>query len=86
MFQWLGLGAFTAKGSGSIPGWGTKIPQAMGCGQKKKSSMSCTPELWTYYPSHTYTHTHTIFYINGIINYILFIFFIKNISDNFSNT
>ena len=25
--QWLGLGAFTAEGPGSIPGWGTKIPQ-----------------------------------------------------------
>ena len=27
--QWLGLGAFTAVGPGSIPGRGTKIPQAM---------------------------------------------------------
>ena len=27
--QWLGLG--------SIPGWGTKIPQATGCNQKKKN-------------------------------------------------
>ena len=26
--QWLGLHAFTAKGMGSIPGQGTKIPQA----------------------------------------------------------
>ena len=26
--QWLGLYAFTAEGPGSIPGWGTKIPQA----------------------------------------------------------
>ena len=34
--QWLGLHAFIAKGSGSIPGWGTKIPQAMRHGQKKK--------------------------------------------------
>ena len=24
--QWLGLGAFTAEGLGSIPVWGTKIP------------------------------------------------------------
>ena len=23
--QWLALGAFTAKGPGSVPGWGTKI-------------------------------------------------------------
>ena len=34
--QWLGLGAFTAEGPGSIPGWGTKIPQAVWCRQKKK--------------------------------------------------
>ena len=34
--QWLGLCDFTAKGSGSIPGWGTKIPQAVRCSQKKK--------------------------------------------------
>ena len=27
---------FTAKGVGSVPGWGTKIPQAMKHGQKKK--------------------------------------------------
>ena len=35
MVQWLGLGAFTAVGLGSIPGWGTKIPQAMWCSQTK---------------------------------------------------
>ena len=28
MVQWLGLCAFIAKGLGSIPGQGTKIPQA----------------------------------------------------------
>ena len=38
--QWLGLGAFTAKGLGSIPGQGTKVPQAMWHGQKKKESWS----------------------------------------------
>ena len=26
--QWLGLSASTAAGTGSIPGWGTKIPHA----------------------------------------------------------
>ena len=36
MVQWLGLHAFTAKGLGSIPGWGTKAPQAVQCGKKKK--------------------------------------------------
>ena len=28
MVQWLGSYAFTAEGMGSIPGWGTKTPQA----------------------------------------------------------
>ena len=31
--QWLGLLTFTAEGTGSIPGWGTKIPQAVRPGQ-----------------------------------------------------
>ena len=35
--QCLGLCAFTAEGAGSIPGWGTKIPQASRCGQKEKN-------------------------------------------------
>ena len=34
--QWLKLCALTAKGPGSIPGRGAKIPQATRCGQKKK--------------------------------------------------
>ena len=36
MVQWLGLGAFAAAGMGAIPGRGTKIPQAVQRGQKKK--------------------------------------------------
>ena len=32
--QWLGLSSFTAEDPGSIPGQGTKIPQAMWCGKK----------------------------------------------------
>ena len=31
---WLGLGAFTARSPGSIPGQGTKIPQAVRHSQK----------------------------------------------------
>ena len=34
--QWLGLCTLTAKGIGSVPCWGTKIPQAMHHKQKKK--------------------------------------------------
>ena len=33
--QWLGLCALTAEGLGSIPGRGTKTPQATWRGQKK---------------------------------------------------
>ena len=33
--SWLGLCAFTVEDLGSIPGWGTKIPQAMWPGPKK---------------------------------------------------
>ena len=42
--QWLGLGAFTAGAQGSIPGWGTKIPDVAQHSQtegKKK-----LPEAW----------------------------------------
>ena len=35
--QWLGLHASTAGGMGSIPGWGTKIPQAIQCAKKIKN-------------------------------------------------
>ena len=36
MVQWLRLSAFTAVGSGLIPGRGTKIPQAVQHIQKEK--------------------------------------------------
>ena len=38
--QWLGLCAFTAKGPGSTPGQGTKILQAVQCGQNKKTEVA----------------------------------------------
>ena len=34
--QWLRLHASTAGGTGSIPGWGTKIPHATWHGPEKK--------------------------------------------------
>ena len=34
--QWLGLQASTEGGTGSVPGWGTKIPQATWGDQKRK--------------------------------------------------
>ena len=39
--QWLRLGAFTAVALSSVPGWGTKIPQAVWCSQKKKKIHFC---------------------------------------------
>ena len=36
MVQWLGLRALTAVGLGLIPAQGTKILQAMQCGDQKK--------------------------------------------------
>ena len=36
VFQWLGLGASIAGGTGSIPGGRTKIPHAVWHGQKKR--------------------------------------------------
>ena len=38
--QWLGLHAFTAEGAGSIPGWGTKILQAVQHGQSPPKNNS----------------------------------------------
>ena len=34
MAQWLGLHACTTKGLDSVPGQGTKIPEAVWCNQK----------------------------------------------------
>ena len=36
--QWLGLGTFPAGARGSIPGWGTKIMQALWCSQKESNT------------------------------------------------
>ena len=32
--QWLGLSSSTARGVGSVPGWGTKIPLPSGMAKK----------------------------------------------------
>ena len=36
VIQWLRFCAFTAKDMGSVPGWGTKTPQARRHGQRDK--------------------------------------------------
>ena len=47
---WLGFCAFNAEGPDSIPSWGTKIPRAALCGQKKKKEKEkrreTVTELW----------------------------------------
>ena len=48
--QCLGLHAFTAEGAGSIPGWGTKIPQAAHCG-KKKDNVICEQRSFYFFLS-----------------------------------
>ena len=58
MIQWLGLLTVTVEGLGSIPGWGTKISQAMPMQQKKKKekknkherSASVNLPLVNFYP------------------------------------
>lgn len=34
--HWLRLGASSARGMDLIPGWGTRIPHAAWCGQKRE--------------------------------------------------
>ena len=48
--QWLGLGTFTAMGPGSIPGRGTKIPQAMWRSQNKKKKERMDTDQESYAP------------------------------------
>ena len=50
MVQWIGLCAFTVKSMGSVPGLGTKIPQAMRQQPKKKkykSKKSLEESFWS---------------------------------------
>ena len=67
MVQWLGLGALTARGPGSIPGQGTKILQAMWHGQKppkkqkrKNKNIHEITDLvyWLYFFQYALKQTH----------------------------
>ena len=44
MVQWLRLHASNAGAPGSIPGWGTKIPQAMWHGQRNPQTQNLKPD------------------------------------------
>ena len=48
MVQWLGLHASTTEGLGSIPGQGTKIPNATWWASKQKKKKTNTPFPWFY--------------------------------------
>ena len=50
--QWLELCASSAGGLSSILGWGTKIPQAVRCGQKKKKDLK---KSWCVHSLHART-------------------------------
>ena len=41
MVQWLGLCVETADSLGSIPDWGTKIPQALQCAPPRPPPQIC---------------------------------------------
>ena len=58
LVQWLRLCASTAGGTGSIPEWGTKIPHATQCSQKKREVRSTETQEQVYPLMHTHTQ-HT---------------------------
>ena len=47
--QWLGLCAFTARGVGLIPGWGTRIPHTVECSQKIRIKRKPMFGIWYVY-------------------------------------
>ena len=46
--QWLGLQASTARGQGSVPGRGTKIPQASQCGQNNNNNNNLGENIFVH--------------------------------------
>ena len=50
---------YHCRGPGSIPDQGTRIPQALWCGKKKKKTAGNTAQIWavTFQSVVTYTHT-----------------------------
>ena len=48
MVRWLGLHTFTDKGADSILGGEIKIPQASGCGRKKKEGKNLFSSFQLY--------------------------------------
>ena len=62
--QWLGLGAFTAVGPGSIPGLGTKILQATWHSQKFKKKKII---MWKNLETKMFLSTPFLFSLNAVI-------------------
>lgn len=61
--------------------WKLKTEIRLHYRKNRRSSIACTRVMDLL----STTHTHNIFYINGIMIYILFIFFIDDISEKISN-
>ena len=80
MVQWLRLCTFTAGSLSLIRGWGTKIPQAVKCSQKKKKDLFFTSSsiCFIVYPSPTkkptYNYTKTSFINKSILTLRYFYF------------
>ena len=53
--RWWGLHASTAKGTGSIPGWGAEILHAVRCSQKQKE---ISQKTWNRVNKNDYCHPH----------------------------
>ena len=57
MVQWLVLCAFTDKGVGSVPGLGSKVPQAVRCDQKNTNKQTTKKEFIHQKASKVLWHT-----------------------------
>ena len=71
--QWLGLLAFTAEGPGSIPGQGTKIPQAMWWAKKKMKAnidiFSLTDSRWFMAQHYIKSPSEACYYVTELLRF-----------------
>ena len=72
MVQWLGLCSFIAKGLGSIPGWGTKIPQAIW--YRKKKNPRSFKSFFSIEESQQYPCFKCLFQVHNTRAYIWYVF------------
>ena len=69
--QWLGLGAFTVVGLGSVPDWGTEIPQNCKAWPKKekRNLVECKIRLRSYGMKKKNTFLDFMYKFTAIIYY-----------------